>query len=71
MPIGTNDLRNTSIASSSGEATTLRKILIRKMEALEKIIGQPVDNGTEVEKLKNLHDRVIPRVEKIFISTLE
>ena len=63
--IRTNDLRNTSMASSSGEATMLRKILIRKMEALEKIVGQPVDNGTEMERLKNLHDRVIPRVEKM------
>ena len=54
VPIGTNDPRNTSTTSYSGEATTLRKILLRKMEALEKIIGQSVDNGTEVEKLKNL-----------------
>ena len=63
MLIGTNDPRNTSTTSSSGEVTTLRKILLRKMEALEKIIGQSVDNGTEVEKLENLHYHVIPRVD--------
>ena len=64
-PAGANDPRNTSNTSSNGEATTLRKILIRNLEALEKIIGLSVDNGTEVEKLKNLHNCVIPRVEKM------
>ena len=43
----------------------MRKILLRKLEALEKVVSQPVDDGTKVEKLKNLHNRVIPRVEKM------
>ena len=32
VPIGTNDPRNTSTTSSSGEATTLRKILLRQAQ---------------------------------------
>ena len=61
-PAGANDPRNTSTTSSSREATTLRKILLRKLETLEKIIRQHVDDGT---KVANLYNRVIPRVEKM------
>ena len=55
-PAGANDPRNTSTTLSNGEATTIRKFLLRKLEALKKIVSQPVDDGTDVEKLKNLHD---------------
>ena len=65
---GPNDPRNTWTASTTGEAGLLRKSILRGLNGLRKVINQPVNEDTDLEKLKSLQNGVIPRVEKAILE---
>ena len=61
-----SDPRNTSTTSTSskGENALLRKLLLRRLADLNKITSKVVDDDTDLEKVKVLHTRTVPKVEK-------
>ena len=67
-PAGPNDPRNTSTTSTNGEATLLRKSTLRCLQHRRKVISQPDNEDTDLEKLKSLQNRVIPREEKAMLE---
>ena len=54
--------------STSGEAGLLRKSILRRLEHLRRIIDQPVNEDTNLEKLESLQTWVIPKVEKAVLK---
>ena len=61
-----NDSKNTSMTStySKGENALLRKLILRRLADLNKITFKVVDDETALEKVKVLHTRTVPKVEK-------
>ena len=67
-PTTPRDPRSTLTMSTSREAGLLRKSILRRLEHLRRIIDQPVNEDTNLEKLKSLQTGVIPRVEKVVLE---
>ena len=67
-PATANGPRNTSTTSTNGEASLLRKSILRRLDHLRNVISQPVNEDTNLEKLKLLQTGVIPRVEKTILE---
>ena len=61
-----SNLRNTSTTSTSsrGESGLLRKLILKRLVDLNNITSKVVDDDTELEKVKVLHTRTVPKVEK-------
>ena len=71
-----HDGRNTSAASTSsrGKSNILRKLLLKRMADLNKITAKKVNEDTDLEKVKLLFTRTVPKVEKAvckFENTLQ
>ena len=58
--------RNSSAASisSRSESTLVRKLILKRMADLNKITAKPVDDSTDLKKIKLLLTRTVPKVEK-------
>ena len=61
-----NDARSTSITltSSKGESGLLRKLILKRLADLNKITVKTFDDDTDLEKVKALFTRTVPKVEK-------
>ena len=57
-----------SITSSRGKITTIRKSIIRQVDALKSTINDTANENTDLKKLKYLQTKTVPRLEKAIME---